>query len=178
MDVVRQNIQALRGSVQVASHPGMGSRFTIRLPLTLAIIDGFLIEAGPSSFVIPLDAVVECIELDRNRLERRYLNLRGEVMPFVSLRDLFEIGGERPLRENIVVVRSGALKVGIVVDLLQGELQTVIKPLGTLFRHLRGIAGSTILGSGAVALILDVAALGEIAAKRENEDLWGAATSR
>jgi two-component system chemotaxis sensor kinase CheA len=156
----------------------LGSRFTIRLPLTLAIIDGFLVETGPSSFVIPLDAVVECIELERNRLERHYLNLRGEVLPFVSLRELFEIDGERPPRENIVVVRSGALKVGIVVDVLQGEFQTVIKPLGTLFRHLRGIAGSTILGSGAVALILDVTALSEIAAKRETEDLTGTAADR
>lgn len=178
MDVVRQNIQALRGSVQVASQPGLGSRFTIRLPLTLAIIDGFLVETGPSSFVIPLDAVVECIELEQERLERHYLNLRGEVLPFVSLRELFEIDGERPPRENIVVVRSGAFKIGIVVDVLQGEFQTVIKPLGSLFRHLRGIAGSTILGSGAVALILDVAALGDIASKQESEDLWGAAASR
>ncbi|HTH94956.1 MAG TPA: chemotaxis protein CheA [Rhodocyclaceae bacterium] len=178
MDVVRQNIQALRGSVQVASEAGMGTRFLIRLPLTLAIIDGFLVETGSASFVIPLDAVVECIELDRERLERHYINLRGEVLPFVSLRELFDITHAPPVRENIVVVRSGALKLGISVDVLQGEFQTVIKPLGNLFRHLRGIAGSTILGSGAVALILDVAALGEIATRRENEDLLVTAALR
>jgi two-component system chemotaxis sensor kinase CheA len=159
MDVVRKNITALRGSVDVKTEQGAGSRFTIRLPLTLAIIDGFLTGVGKASYVIPLDMVIECIELAGTSGERDYINLRGEVLPFVRLRELFEVRGERPTRENVVVVQYAGQKAGIVVDQLLGEFQTVIKPLGTLFRNMRGIGGSTILGSGEVALILDVQAL-------------------
>lgn len=167
MDVVKRNIQALRGSVEVRTWPGQGSRFTIRLPLTLAIIDGFLTAVGPSSYVVPLDAVVECLELQSQDTRGHMLNLRGEVLPFIRLRDFFEIEGEPPARENVVVIAAGPHKAGIVVDQLLGEFQTVIKPLGQLFRHLRGIGGSTILGSGEVALILDVQALTHLAAQRE-----------
>jgi two-component system chemotaxis sensor kinase CheA len=167
MDVVRRNIQALRGSLEVISTEGVGCRFVIRLPLTLAIIDGFLVGVGRAAYVIPLEMVVECIELSETTSDRHYINLRGEVLPFVRLRELFEIDGPLPRRENIVVVRADNRKIGIVVDVLQGELQTVIKPLGALFKHLRGIGGSTILGSGEVALILDIAALAEIAAGSE-----------
>jgi two-component system chemotaxis sensor kinase CheA len=173
MDVVRRNIEALRGSIELDSRPGQGTTFRIRLPLTLAIIDGFLIEVGDSSLVVPLDMVVECLELaeaDRQAAEtRRYLNLRGEVLPFIRLRELLAIEGEPARRENVVVVRFGGQKAGLVVDQLLGEFQTVIKPLGQVFRHLRGISGSTILGSGEVALILDVPALVQQAASRENE---------
>ncbi len=169
MDVVRKNIQALRGRVDVHSELGKGSRFTIRLPLTLAIIDGFLVSAGEDSYVIPLDMVVECLELNAVSAERDYLNLRGEVLPFIRLRNLFELEGAIPKRESVVVVRSAHQKAGIVVDHLLGEFQTVIKPLGSLFRHLRGISGSTILGSGDVALILDVPALTALAGRMESE---------
>ncbi|MDD5176234.1 MAG: chemotaxis protein CheA [Sterolibacterium sp.] len=171
MDVVRRNIQALRGTVEVQSQENIGSRFIIRLPLTLAIIDGFLVGVEQSSFVIPLEMVVECMELQNASVDRNYLNLRGEVLPFVRLRELFEVGSERPGRENVVVVKAGGRKAGIVVDVLQGEFQTVIKPLGGLFRHLRGISGSTILGSGDVALILDVHALANLAAGAEEHAL-------
>ncbi|HEX8988947.1 MAG TPA: chemotaxis protein CheA [Rhodocyclaceae bacterium] len=171
MDVVRSNIRALRGSVEVHSEEGKGSRFTIRLPLTLAIIDGFLVGVEKCSYVIPLEMVVECMELKDAAVDRNYLNLRGEVLPFVRLRELFEEPGDRPKRENVVVVKSGNQKAGIVVDVLHGEFQTVIKPLGALFRHLRGIAGSTILGSGEVALILDVQALTRLAAGAEERTL-------
>lgn len=159
MDVVRRNIQALRGTVDVASVEGKGATFTIRLPLTLAIIDGFLVGVDRAAYVIPLDTVVECIELKDVPENRNFLNLRGEALPFIRLRELFEVGSERPPRENVVVVQFGGRKAGIVIDQLMGEFQTVIKPLGVMFRHLRGIGGSTILGSGEVALILDVAAL-------------------
>jgi two-component system chemotaxis sensor kinase CheA len=169
MDVVRKNITALRGTVHVDTEPGVGSRFTIRLPLTLAIIDGFLTGVGKASYVIPLDMVVECIELAGTSEERDYLNLRGEVLPFVRLRELFEANGQKPVRENVVVVQYAGQKAGIVVDQLLGEFQTVIKPLGTLFRHMRGIGGSTILGSGEVALILDVQALVSRCAKAEEQ---------
>lgn len=169
MDVVRKNITALRGSVDVKTEQGAGSQFTIRLPLTLAIIDGFLTGVGKASYVIPLDMVVECIELGTTAASRDYLNLRGEVLPFVRLRELFDVPGERPPRENVVVVQYAGKKAGIVVDQLLGEFQTVIKPLGTLFRHMRGIGGSTILGSGEVALILDVQALVSRSARAEEQ---------
>jgi len=159
MDVVRRNIQALRGTVDVASTEDAGSTFTIRLPLTLAIIDGFLVGIGKASYVIPLDSVVECIEHRHLGGERNFLNLRGEALPFIRLRELFEIDGPAPTRESIVVVQFAGQRAGIVVDQLMGEFQTVIKPLGRMFANLRGISGSTILGSGDVALILDVAAL-------------------
>jgi len=159
MDVVKRNIQSLRGHVDVTSRFGAGTRFSIRLPLTMAIIDGFLVGAERASYVVPLDMVVECLELPSHTTDSHYLNLRGEVLPFIRLRELFDLPGMRPARENVVVVRAGGQKAGIVVDQLLGEFQTVIKPLGQLFRSLRGIGGSTILGSGEVALILDVPSL-------------------
>ena len=178
MDVVKKNIQALRGMVDVQTELGKGSTFTIRLPLTLAIIDGFLTAVGHASYVIPLDMVVECIELAEGSADRDYLNLRGEVLPFVRLREFFDVEGERPKRENVVVVSASGRKAGIVVDQLLGEFQTVIKPLGSLFRHLRGIGGSTILGSGDVALILDVQALIQRCASGEDERTRSAAGFR
>ena len=162
MDVVRRNIEALRGTVSLDSVEGQGSMVRIRLPLTLAIIDGFLVGVGKATYVIPLDMVVECIELnpaDHDASDKRYLNLRGEVLPYRRLREHFEVQGQTTRRENIVVVRYGAEKAGLVVDRLMGEFQTVIKPLGSIFQHLHGIGGSTILGSGEVALILDVPGL-------------------
>jgi two-component system chemotaxis sensor kinase CheA len=163
MDVVKRNITLLRGTVDLDSKPGEGTVVRIRLPLTLAIINGFLVGIGPSTYVIPLDMVQECIELgeaDRKlSREQGYLDLRGEVLPLVYLRDHFHHGGPVARRQNVVVVRYAEHKAGLVVDDLLGEFQTVIKPLGKLFGALRGISGSTILGSGAVALILDIPAL-------------------
>ncbi|WP_459206802.1 chemotaxis protein CheA [Pseudomonas sp. MLB6B] len=163
MDVVKRNITLLRGTVDLDSRPGQGTLVRIRLPLTLAIINGFLVGIDQSTYVIPLDMVQECIELDdRQRQSGRdqgYLDLRGEVLPLVDLRDHFDHEGPPARRQNVVVVRYAEHKAGLVVDDLHGEFQTVIKPLGKLFGALRGISGSTILGSGAVALILDVPAL-------------------
>lgn len=179
MDVVRQNIEALRGTINIDSEQGVGTTMSIRLPLTLAIIDGFLVQVSKSAFVIPLDLVVECIELgesDRSNEDmRNYINLRGEVLPYVRLRDLFELNDEsvsdEVMRENIVVVQYANTRVGIVVDRLLGEFQTVIKPLGKIFSHIRGIGGSTILGSGEVALIIDVAGLIDQVQAREPQPL-------
>lgn len=163
MDVVKRNITALRGSVELHSVAGEGTTVKIRLPLTLAIIDGFLVGVGQACYVVPLDMVQECIELteaDQNgtRLSK-YINLRGEVLPLVFLREYFATATSASRRQNVVVVKTATQKAGLVVDELQGEFQTVIKPLGKLFSKLHCISGSTILGSGEVALILDVPAL-------------------
>ena len=124
------------------------------------------------------DMVIECIELRQASNDRDFLNLRGEVLPFVRLRDLFEVTGERPVRENVVIVQYAGLKAGIVVDQLLGEFQTVIKPLSSIFRHLRGIGGSTILGTGEVALILDVQALIQRTAQNEENKSHAALNNR
>jgi two-component system chemotaxis sensor kinase CheA len=158
MDVVKRNITALRGTVDIASEEGKGTTVTVRLPLTLAIINGFMVSLGKSIFVIPLDMIVECVEFAAEA-GHDFTNLRGEALPFIRLRRLFEAEGDPPLRENIVVVTHAGRKFGLVVDALLGEFQTVIKPLGRMFSHVNCISGSTILGSGEVALILDVPVL-------------------
>ncbi|MHB9100966.1 MAG: chemotaxis protein CheA, partial [Sulfuricella sp.] len=175
MDVVRRNIEALRGMIEIDSEPGAGTTMKIRLPLTLAIIDGFLMGVGSASYVVPLDMVMECIELNEEERqetrERNYINLRGTVLPFIRLRDHFREQGKAGRRENIVVVQYAGQKAGLVVDELMGEFQTVIKPLGKLFGNLKGVSGSTILGSGEVALILDVPALIQRAVNLETQSV-------
>jgi two-component system chemotaxis sensor kinase CheA len=163
MDVVKRNITALRGTVDVNSREGAGTTVTVRLPLTLAIIDGFLVSVGESVFVVPLDMIEECVEFSAEP-GHDYTNLRGQVLPFVRLREFFEIDAstaqtDSRQRESIVVIRYAGRKAGLVVDALLGEFQTVIKPLGKMFNQVHCISGSTILGSGEVALILDVPAL-------------------
>lgn len=158
MDVVRRNIAGMRGTIELDSRAGEGTTVRIRLPLTLAIIDGFLIGVGNAVFVLPLERVVECIELPSALREGQgYLDLRGHALPLLPLREQLQVGGtKRSRRQSVVVVDCDGYRVGLVVDALLGEFQTVIKPLGPLFAHLKGISGSTILGSGEVALILDV----------------------
>ena len=170
MDVVKRNITALRGSVAIASEAGRGTTVTVRLPLTLAIINGFQVAVGKSVFVVPMDMVDECVEFTAEP-GHDYTDLRGQVLPFIRLRDLFDMaceglaperpsaaaaGTARAARQNIVVVKHAGQKFGLVVDALLGEAQTVIKPLSRMFAQVRGISGSSILGSGDVALILDV----------------------
>lgn len=165
MDVVKRNIESLRGSVEVETKQGLGSSISIRLPLTLSIIDGFMFSVHDANYVIPLDTVVECLELhelvtEEDIQDKNYINLRTEVLPFIRLRSLFGIT-ERidHSRESLVIVQFGTLRAGLVVDSLKGEFQTVVKPLGRLFEGLKCISGATILGSGNVAIILDVSAL-------------------
>ena len=159
MDVVKRNITELRGVIHIDSTQGQGTTLKIHLPLTLAIIDGFLVSVGNTAFVVPLDRVVECVDLPELDNDRRYMELRGEVLPFIRLRHLFNKTDPVLDRENVIIVEYVGEKVGLVVDKLLGELQTVIKPLGRLFARAQGVGGSTILGSGEVALVLDVPAL-------------------
>jgi two-component system chemotaxis sensor kinase CheA len=158
MDVVKRNIVALRGSVEMASQEGVGTTVTVRLPLTLAIINGFQVGVGKSTFVIPMDMVEECIEF-REQPGCDWVDLRGQPLPYLRLRERFGLAGAPARRQSIVVVRYGSSKAGLVVDNLLGEFQTVIKPLGKVFAGARFLSGSSILGNGDVALILDMAAL-------------------
>jgi two-component system chemotaxis sensor kinase CheA len=162
MDVVKRNVEQLRGTITVDTSPGQGTTFTLRLPLTLSIIEGFSVRVGEETYVIPLENVLECVELpvaERRPGRTGLANLRGEPLPYIRLRDHFQLGGEPPERESIVVIGHGRGRAGLAVDTLLGQGQTVIKPLGKLCQGLPGVAGSTLLGDGRVALILDVPAL-------------------
>ena len=163
MDVVRRNVEALRGVISIESRAGAGTTITIRLPLTLAIIRGFAVGVDEETYIMPLDAVIECIELPRDGSEefagRGVINLRGQALPYVRLRDCFRLGGQPNERENVLVLRYHDQRVGLVVDRLFGENQTVIKPLSRTLGDLPGVSGSAILGNGRVALILEVEGL-------------------
>jgi len=160
MDVVRSNIEQLRGEVEVLSEFGLGTTVRIRLPLTLAIIDGFQVRVADETFVLPLDQVIECVDLADQQNLHELLNLRGEALPYVRLRQLFGLApGIAGARESLVVLQCGSSRAGVVVDQLIGESQAVIKPLGQIFAQNKILSGSTILGDGSVALILDVAHL-------------------
>jgi two-component system, chemotaxis family, sensor kinase CheA len=171
MDVVRRNIESLRGNIYIDSQLGKGTTITIQLPLTLAIIDGFNVRLDQESYIFPLDMVHECITLTNDQIEEaaqhNYITLRDEVLPVVHLREYFDntFNGvpapviDRNKRINLVVVMFSNRKIGLFVDELLGEVQAVIKPLGRVFKDLNGFAGFTILGSGMVALVLDVPSL-------------------
>jgi two-component system chemotaxis sensor kinase CheA len=159
MDVVRQRVDSLRGSIEVTSKPGEGTQVTLRLPLTLAIIDGLLVSIDAAYFVLPLANTLECIELTREDIERangkQMANVRGELIPYISLRQHFGIRTAHPAIEQIMVVETEEGRYGFVVDQVLGNCQTVIKNLGRFYRHVQVVSGATILGSGEVALILD-----------------------
>lgn len=170
LDVVKKEIEALRGMVNVRSQPGAGTTFTIRLPLTLAIIDGFLVGVGDSACIVPLEQMVECLTIgsgDRIDSRRNCINLRGEVLPFIDLGEMFHLEAERQRKQNIVVVQYGDLRCGLLVDDLLGEYQTIIKPLGKIFDGLKGISGMSVLGDGEIAFILDIPALAGQVAQNE-----------
>jgi len=159
MDVVRRSVEALRGTIDITSKPGAGTSITLRLPLTLAIIDGLLVRIGEAYFVLPLATTLECIELTRQDVEqangKHIANVRGEIIPYIRLREYFDIRTERPEREQIMVAETETGRYGFVVDQVLGDHQTVIKNLGRFYRHVQVISGATILGDGNVALILD-----------------------
>lgn len=163
MDVVKQTIEAMRGHIDVTSTPGQGSTFTLRLPLTLAIIEGLLVRVANGRYVIPLSAVEECIELDRRDDQRSagrsFLNVRGALVPFLRLRDAFGETGAPGEHQKVVVVAAGQNRVGLVVDQILGHHQTVIKSLSRLHADVEAFSGATIMGDGLPALILDVGQL-------------------
>lgn len=165
MDVVKRNIEELRGTVEIDSVKGEGSTFTIRLPLTLAIIDGFLIQSGDTKYIIPLEMIQECIELSASYKKQmkgnNFINLRDSILPLLDIREYFNESENKSSRENVVVLRYGDHRMGLQVDELYGEFQTVIKPLGEVFSNVTGISGGTVLGSGEIALIFDIPKLME-----------------
>jgi two-component system chemotaxis sensor kinase CheA len=168
MDVVKRSIESLRGQMNLASETGRGMTTQIRLPLTLAIIDGFLTDVGGVNYVMPLSIVSECIDVPPECAQHPdritgYFNLRGEVLPYLDVGRFYRQAESTSTRRSLVIARDGHTRIGLIVDQLLGEHQTVIKPLSSMFRHLRAIAGSTILGSGDVALVLDVPALTDYA---------------
>ena len=159
MDVVRRSVEALRGTIEITSKPGAGTSVILRLPLTMAIIDGLLVRIGQSYFVMPLVNTLECIELTRQDVEKangkHLADIRGELVPYIRLREYFNIHTERPEREQIMLTETEEGHYGFVVDQVLGDHQTVIKNLGRVYRHVQVVSGATILGDGSVALILD-----------------------
>ncbi|MDR3042978.1 MAG: chemotaxis protein CheA [Desulfovibrio sp.] len=167
MDVVKRSIEALRGRIELDSTVGKGTTLTIRLPLTLAIIDGLQVLVGGESYVIPLNHVEECAEHATPSAadgRQRIINLRGEIVPYIRLRELFASSGPAPAIEQVVVVDAQGSRFGLVVDCVVGEHQTVIKSLGRIYKDVPGISGATIKGDGSMALILDVPGLVQLAA--------------
>lgn len=171
MDVVKKGIEALRGTIEVSSTKGVGSTITLRIPLTLAIIESLLVRIDSHYFVLPLSSVEECVELTRDDIKdahgRNLANVRGAIVPYIPLREQFDINGNRPEIEQIVITGIRGNKVGFVVDSVIGEHQTVIKSLGRMYRDVKGVSGATILGDGTVALILDMGALYQAAEELE-----------
>jgi two-component system chemotaxis sensor kinase CheA len=171
MDVVKKAIDNLRGSIDITSKRGVGTTITLRLPLTLAIIDGLLVSIGKQFFIFPLAAVEECIELTHDKDDRfhgRHLTaVRDSVVPYISLRKTFDVNGAPPPIEQIVIADMDGSKIGFVVDHVVGEHQTVIKALGQVYKHVRGVSGATILGDGTLALILDIRKLAHAVEQQE-----------
>ena len=160
MDVVKRTIEGLRGTIEIANRPGQGSTISLRIPLTLAIIEGLLVRVGEGRYVLPLTAVEECLELtaaeDTRSQGRSLITLRERLVPFVRLRELFAVNVPPDPFQKIVVVASGNARVGLVVDQIIGSHQTVIKSMSPLQKGAAAFAGATILGDGTVALILDI----------------------
>jgi two-component system chemotaxis sensor kinase CheA len=163
LDVVRDAVRGLRGSLAVESVPGKGTSFIFRLPLTLALIDGLLVETGGNRYVVPLAQVEECVALSGTNPAlskgRPCVSIRGELVPLVQLRELFHAEGPKPVRQEILLTRHAGQRVGVAVDRLLGRVQAVIQALGEGLAKLNRFSGATILGDGSVSLILDLAAL-------------------
>lgn len=174
MDVVKRNVESLQGSIEIASEENIGSTFKIRLPLTLAIIDGFHVQSSDTHFIIPKATIIECIDFESHidHQQRNCIKLRGEMIPYLSLNQLFVLPEiKKGQKQELVVVQFGAEIAGIVVEKLYGEIQTVVKPLGPMFQPLKGFGGSSLLGNGDIAFILDIPQLIEVAITQESSTL-------
>ncbi len=173
MDVVKKDIEKLRGQIKVNSERGKGTHFKIRLPLTLAIIDGFEVIVGDTHLVIPSNLIRSCIPFDPAwiNVEHDILNLRGEVVPFVRMSEVLNIQDNNDVRKHIVIVQFGSQKAGLLVEEILGDIQAVVKPLNAIFRSLRGIGGSTVLRTGDIGFIVDIPQLIQFAADKESANL-------
>jgi two-component system chemotaxis sensor kinase CheA len=164
MDVVRRNIQALGGEVQLESAAGHGTRVVIRLPLTLAILDGMAVSVGDETLILPLTYVLEALQPQDEDVrtvagDGRVLRVRGEYLPMVALNEYYRYGAARSEDPLVVVVEADGQKLALEVDELIGQQQVVVKNLENNYRRIDGISGATILGDGRVALIVDVGGL-------------------
>lgn len=175
MDVVKRQIDALRGSVAISTQPGAGTSISLTLPLTLAIIDGLLVEIGGDQFIVPMSVVTENVELNRTQRAsnngRNVVAVRGDLVPYIRLREVFGIEGQEHEIEKIVIVRYEEQRVGLVVDRVLGSHQTVIQSLGSFYRNIDLVSGATIMGDGRVALIVDVAGLVRFADLRSRVEM-------
>lgn len=160
MDVVKRTVEGLRGKLEIESREGKGTSIRIRLPLSLALIDGFMVRVGPDLYIMPMELVDETLDMQPEDLQRLaqhgYHDLRGEALPCLDLHGILQISVPPPASRFAVVVKTGKKRTGLVVDSLEGAIKAVIKPLGGAYRNLRIISGATILGDGSIALILDV----------------------
>ncbi len=158
MDVVKRKIDEIRGEVDVSSKIGVGTTITIKLPLTLSIIDGLLVKIGETNFIIPLSIVNKIYESEHNYIENSFNNIivfDGKQLPFLYLREEFKIKDKLPKFEQVIIVNFNDKLMGLVVDMVIGEYQAVLKPLGKHYKKQEIISGATILGDGTVALVLD-----------------------
>jgi two-component system chemotaxis sensor kinase CheA len=160
MDVVKQNVESLRGTLEIASKQGEGTVFTLKLPLTLAIIDGLLVTVAQQYFVLPLSNILGCIELSAETMSsnqrRQFVIVRDEMVPYVDIRRHFGIPGEAPAISQVMIADTREGKFGFLVDLVIGDHKTVIKKLGGLYKNVEAVSGAAILGDGKIALILDL----------------------
>ncbi|MGE0087343.1 MAG: chemotaxis protein CheA [Desulfococcaceae bacterium] len=171
MDVVKREISALGGTIRISSIKGKGTEVHLSLPLTLAIITGLHVRTEGRDFVLPVSQVESCEELKNFRAEksgtRQMIRLKGELIPFLRLRDVFRIPGSVPAAEQAALVQIGNSRIAVVTDEIMGNIQTVIKPLDRIYRHAKGISGATIMGNGGIALIIDLPELLQCVKKDE-----------
>lgn len=174
MDVVKRSIENLNGQIEVSSKKNKGTTIVLKLPLTLAIIEGLLVKIDTNLFVLPLSVVKECVELPTTNARRgnggQMINVRGEIIPYVRLRDYFSVTGNLPQYEYVVIAEVDGENVGFAVDVVLGEHQTVVKSLGTMYKNVEGVSGATILGDGTIALIVDIPVVIN-AAERDRDQL-------
>lgn len=178
MDVVKRTIENMRGSIDLSTKPGQGTSVTLRLPLTLAIIEGLLIRVHEGRYIIPLSAVEECVELTAEHQRargRNFLNVRGNLVPFLRLREILQVGGTPGPHQKTIIISTGETRVGLVADQIIGNHQTVIKSLSKLHSDVTIFSGATILGDGGAALILDVAQLVALAQAQAEKQMNEAA---